>query len=248
MKPAGGIRTAKHAIQHLVMVNETLGPDWLTPDRFRLGASSLLNDCSCSWPRTHRPLPVRRLLHQGLRPGHGRAAGTAGRAGAGPVRRAWTTRPRPRRPTTSSCGPTTGCSSAGGGSSRPRGRASRRSTRPPRRSWPRWPRPARRTSTRPSRPPGPPTQGVVGLPGAERAKYLTGSRGSSRSGPGSSPCWRRWTAASRSRSPATSTCPWPRPTSSTTPAGPTSSTTPSPAAARPRSGWPARSSRGTSRC
>src|SRR5215216_2647578 len=43
-KPAGGIRTAKQAIQNLVIVNETLGPDWLTPDRFRLGASSLLND------------------------------------------------------------------------------------------------------------------------------------------------------------------------------------------------------------
>jgi deoxyribose-phosphate aldolase len=43
-KPAGGIRTAKQAIQHLVLVHETLGPDWLTPDLFRLGASSLLND------------------------------------------------------------------------------------------------------------------------------------------------------------------------------------------------------------
>ena len=43
-KPAGGIRTAKQAIQYLVLVHETLGPDWLTPDRFRLGASSLLND------------------------------------------------------------------------------------------------------------------------------------------------------------------------------------------------------------
>ena len=43
-KPAGGIRTAKQAIQHLVLVDETLGADWLTPDRYRLGASSLLND------------------------------------------------------------------------------------------------------------------------------------------------------------------------------------------------------------
>jgi deoxyribose-phosphate aldolase len=45
MKPAGGIRTAKQAIQYLVLVNETLGADWLTPERFRLGASTLLNDC-----------------------------------------------------------------------------------------------------------------------------------------------------------------------------------------------------------
>jgi deoxyribose-phosphate aldolase len=44
MKPAGGIRYAKQAVQYLVLVNETLGPEWLTPDLFRFGASSLLND------------------------------------------------------------------------------------------------------------------------------------------------------------------------------------------------------------
>jgi deoxyribose-phosphate aldolase len=44
VKPAGGIRTTKDAIKHLVLVHETAGPDWLTPDWFRLGASSLLND------------------------------------------------------------------------------------------------------------------------------------------------------------------------------------------------------------
>ncbi|MBM3676927.1 MAG: deoxyribose-phosphate aldolase [Actinobacteria bacterium] len=44
MKPAGGIRTAKQAIQYLCVLSETLGPDWMTPDRFRFGASSLLND------------------------------------------------------------------------------------------------------------------------------------------------------------------------------------------------------------
>jgi deoxyribose-phosphate aldolase len=43
-KAAGGIRTAKQAIHQLVLVNETLGSEWLTPDRFRIGASSLLND------------------------------------------------------------------------------------------------------------------------------------------------------------------------------------------------------------
>src|SRR6478609_4347988 len=43
-KPAGGVRQAKQAIQHLILVHETLGPDWLTPDRYRIGASSLLND------------------------------------------------------------------------------------------------------------------------------------------------------------------------------------------------------------
>ena len=44
VKPAGGIRTAKDAIKYLVMVNETAGPDWLDPDLFRFGASTLLND------------------------------------------------------------------------------------------------------------------------------------------------------------------------------------------------------------
>ena len=44
VKPAGGIRTTKDAMKHLVLVNETAGPDWLSPDWFRIGASSLLND------------------------------------------------------------------------------------------------------------------------------------------------------------------------------------------------------------
>ena len=44
MKPAGGIRTAKEAVQYLVVLYETLGPRWMTPDFFRFGASSLLND------------------------------------------------------------------------------------------------------------------------------------------------------------------------------------------------------------
>jgi deoxyribose-phosphate aldolase len=44
VKPAGGIRTAKDAIRYLVLVNETAGEDWLDPARFRLGASTLLND------------------------------------------------------------------------------------------------------------------------------------------------------------------------------------------------------------
>ncbi|WP_433476865.1 deoxyribose-phosphate aldolase [Spirillospora sp. CA-142024] len=44
VKPAGGIRTTKDAIKYLVLVNETAGPDWLSPAWFRLGASSVLND------------------------------------------------------------------------------------------------------------------------------------------------------------------------------------------------------------
>jgi deoxyribose-phosphate aldolase len=44
MKPAGGIRQSKQAVQYLVQLYETLGPEWLTPDLYRLGASTLLND------------------------------------------------------------------------------------------------------------------------------------------------------------------------------------------------------------
>jgi deoxyribose-phosphate aldolase len=44
VKPAGGIRTSKDAIKYLVMVNETVGDGWLSPDWFRFGASTLLND------------------------------------------------------------------------------------------------------------------------------------------------------------------------------------------------------------
>jgi deoxyribose-phosphate aldolase len=44
MKPAGGIRTAKEAISYLVLLYETLGPRWMTPELFRFGASTLLND------------------------------------------------------------------------------------------------------------------------------------------------------------------------------------------------------------
>jgi len=44
VKVAGGVRTAKDAIRYLVLVRETAGPQWLTPELFRIGASSLLND------------------------------------------------------------------------------------------------------------------------------------------------------------------------------------------------------------
>jgi deoxyribose-phosphate aldolase len=44
MKPAGGIATAKQALQYLVMLQETLGDAWMTPDLYRFGASKLAND------------------------------------------------------------------------------------------------------------------------------------------------------------------------------------------------------------
>ena len=67
MKPAGGIRTAKEAIQYLVVLYETLGPRWMTPDLFRFGARSLLNDVPHAAPQgAHRPLPGPGLLHARL--------------------------------------------------------------------------------------------------------------------------------------------------------------------------------------
>jgi deoxyribose-phosphate aldolase len=53
VKPAGGIRTSKDAIKYLVMVNEVAGPDWLDPDWFRFGASTLLNDLLMQRTRLH---------------------------------------------------------------------------------------------------------------------------------------------------------------------------------------------------
>lgn len=44
MKSAGGIRKAKEALHYLALIKETLGDDWLNPDMFRFGASSLTND------------------------------------------------------------------------------------------------------------------------------------------------------------------------------------------------------------
>src|SRR6476469_2746008 len=53
VKPAGGIRTSKDAIKYLVMVNETAGTDWLDPDWFRFGASTLLNDLLMQRTKMH---------------------------------------------------------------------------------------------------------------------------------------------------------------------------------------------------
>ena len=52
MKAAGGVSTSKAALHRLVLVKETLGDEWLTPDRFRIGASSLLNDLLMQYQKT----------------------------------------------------------------------------------------------------------------------------------------------------------------------------------------------------
>src|ERR671930_2290560 len=53
MKVAGGVRQAKQAVQYLVQVHETLGVAWLTPDRYRIGASTLLNDVLMQLRKEH---------------------------------------------------------------------------------------------------------------------------------------------------------------------------------------------------
>jgi deoxyribose-phosphate aldolase len=55
MKPAGGIRAAKEALHYLVMLKETLGDRWLTPQWFRFGASTLVNDLLRQIARHSRP-------------------------------------------------------------------------------------------------------------------------------------------------------------------------------------------------
>jgi deoxyribose-phosphate aldolase len=52
MKAAGGVSTSKAALHMLVLVKETVGDEWLTPDRFRIGASSLLNDLLMQYQKT----------------------------------------------------------------------------------------------------------------------------------------------------------------------------------------------------
>jgi deoxyribose-phosphate aldolase len=52
MKAAGGVSSSKGALHMLVLVKETLGDDWLTPERFRIGASSLLNDLLMQYQKT----------------------------------------------------------------------------------------------------------------------------------------------------------------------------------------------------
>jgi deoxyribose-phosphate aldolase len=52
MKPAGGVSTAKAALGVLVLVKETLGDEWLTPDLLRIGASSVLNDLLLQYAKT----------------------------------------------------------------------------------------------------------------------------------------------------------------------------------------------------
>ena len=211
MKPAGGIRTAKQAIQNLVIVNETLGPDWLTPDLFRLGASSLLNDVlmQIRKQRTGRYQnpSTSRVTEQRQPPSRLRVRGRArvardrlARRRLRPLRRRRVESSRSESFTTIS--PATEeplAEVAQAGAEDVDAAVARRA---------RGVQGAGRSCARPSAP-----------------STSSGSRACCRSARASSPCSSRSTAASRSRSRATSTCRSPPRTSSTTRAGPTSSST-----------------------
>ena len=248
VKAAGGIRTAKEAVQYLVLVHEMAGAEWLRPDRFRFGASSLLNDVLMQRrDAAHRPLRRRRpgdaRLMAAIRVEHGRTVPTSSR-------RRGSTRRRPRPATSATIEPSYGLFI--GGEFVDAGRRRRVQdgrTRPPRRCWPRSPTPGRPTSTPRCAAARRAFTALVEAAGRGAGQVPVPHRPArSRSGRASWRCSSRSTTASRSRRPATSTCRSSPPTSSTTRAGPTSWPRPASGPTRSRSAWPGRSSRGTSRC
>ena len=153
MKPAGGIRTAKQALAYLVMVKETLGDDWLTPDLFRFGASTLVNDVLMQIAKTvdgnyqsadYFSLPVTYAACANqctltiAVPENG-AARTTGdcqkRSKSRLSAKGGVTRRRQKRTITSSCTTAINCSSAANLSRRSRANISIRSIRRRKRSW-----------------------------------------------------------------------------------------------------------------
>ena len=97
MKPAGGIRTAKEAIQYLVVLYETLGPRWMSPDWFRFGASvAAQRRADADRVPAHRPLPGPGRLHARLSGRAWRPSGQRpGEEAVHPARRSRTCRRRP---------------------------------------------------------------------------------------------------------------------------------------------------------
>ena len=139
VKPAGGIRTTKDAIKYLVMVNEVAGPDWLDPDWFRFGASTLLNDLLMQRTKMHdRPLLRPRLLHPGLID-----------RGRQTRRSPFEYAPAPESRAIVDIKPSYGLFVERRVRRRPRPQLQDDQPRRPRRCWPRSPRPTRPTSTWP---------------------------------------------------------------------------------------------------
>ena len=245
MKPAGGIRYARsRRSSTLCVVNETLGVDWLTPDLFRFGASSLLNDVLMQIRKQRTgAYQSARLLHDRL------MDEVEKRSDARVAPLEWEYAPAPEARDIVAFRDRYGLF-VGGEEVEPRSG-----------EWFRTISPATEEPLAEVAQAG--AEDVDLAVGAARGAFENGwstrcarasersissaSHGSCRSALAS---WRwpsRSTVASRSRSRATSTCRWPRPTSSTTRAGRTSSSTRSPTGGRDPSASRRRSSRGTSR-
>jgi len=62
LKPAGGIKTAQEALEWMVLIKEELGKDWLTSERFRIGASTLLQDIGTQIIKIYEDKSIQRPL------------------------------------------------------------------------------------------------------------------------------------------------------------------------------------------
>ena len=144
MKAAGGVSNSKAALHRLVLVKETLGDEWLTPERFRFGASSLLNDLLMQREDGDRPLRAARGLLEGV------MATQETR-----TRIVWDYAPAPESPDHVRLRDSCGLFIDGDFRDPLDGTRVSRSTRPRRSRSPRWPSPGRRTCAAQSSRPAP---------------------------------------------------------------------------------------------
>jgi deoxyribose-phosphate aldolase len=166
VKAAGGVSTTKQAMHMLVLVKETLGDEWLTADRFRIGASSVLNDLLMQYAKLdsgHYGRSEDFSRNERRSPPHRAPLGLRARARVARLGVA----ARQLRPASSAAS-----------SSRPAtARGCRRSTRPPRSRSPRSPSRARRTSLARSRPRAPPRPAGRRCRRSSAASTCSASRG-----------------------------------------------------------------------
>jgi aldehyde dehydrogenase (NAD+) len=246
MKVAGGIRQSKQAVQFLVQVYETLGLAWLTPDRYRIGASTLLNDVLM---QIHKERTGRYQNPDYFTLTERKQGDVARRADKRRWRQPGTTRPRRSRATSCAFRSATGSSSAASSSSRCRASATRRSIQRARSRSPRSRRRARPMSIAPVKAARGAFDGTWSkLRPSERAKYLFRIARILQERAREFAVLESMNGGKPIRESRDVDVPLAPRTSSITPAGRTSSSTRSPTADRVRSASRRRSFRGTSRC